>query len=199
MDREQVKALLDKFYEGTATPEEERHLRQFLLGDRVPEEFAADREFFLAVEEAGGEEPPAAFTRKLESLIDEHYAVAAGRTVSLRRWLWRTLPVAASLLLVLATWWYLASQKPKDTYSDPRLAYQETKRVLLFVSRKFNQGAGKLSYLQEVSVPVKEMKKVGSTVERMEKIPYLHLQTTPGAGEKAGKMRTNETDTNQNK
>ena len=198
MDREQVKALLDKFYEGTATPEEERHLRQFLLGDRVPEEFAADREFFLAVEEAGGEEPPAAFTRRMEELIDEHYNGTAGRTISLRRWLWRTLPVAASLMLVLATYFFLLSREPQDTYQDPQLAYQETKKVLLYVSRKFNQGAGKLSYLQEVSVPVKEMKKVGSTVERMEKIPCLHLQTITGNGEEAGKNRTNETDTNQN-
>jgi hypothetical protein len=181
MDREQVKALLDKFYEGTATPAEERQLRHYFRGEEVPEAFAADREFFLAVEEAGGEEPPAAFTRRLEELIDEHYDGTAGRTVSLRRWLWRTLPVAASLLVVLATWWYLASQKPKDTYSDPRLAYQETKRILLYVSDKLNEGTRPLSYLQEMSLPAREMERVGKTARIVKEIPYLQL---PAGNEK---------------
>ena len=194
METEQLRALLERFYEGKTSCEEEETLRRTLLETEVPEEFAADREFFLAMGEARVEEPSPAFARKLEALVDEHYASGkAGRVIPLRQWLLRAVPVAASLLLVLGTYFFLLSRKPKDTFQDPQLAYQETKRILMYVSQKFNQGAQTLSYLDDLSLPAREMRKVGKAARIVDHVPYLRLPgESPAASRKNEKNKINQ-------
>ncbi len=194
METEQLRALLERFYEGKTSREEEETLRRTLLETKVQEEFAADREFFLAMREDAATGPSPAFTRKLEELVDEHYAAGStAKVIPLRRRLLRAVPVAASLLLVLATYFFFLSRKPKDTFQDPQLAYQETKRILLYVSQKFNQGTHTLSYLDDLSLPAREMRKVGEAARIVDHIPYLRLPgESPVTSRKNEKNKINQ-------
>ena len=67
-----MKQLLNKYYEGLTTEQEEQTLKDWLLSEDVPEEFAADRELFLQLQSAATNEPelPDGFSERLETLID---------------------------------------------------------------------------------------------------------------------------------
>ena len=67
-----MKQLLNKYYEGLTTEQEEQTLKDWLLSEDVPEEFAADRELFLQLQSAATNEPelPEGFSERLETLID---------------------------------------------------------------------------------------------------------------------------------
>ena len=47
MDVNEIKTLVDKYFEGIATTAEERRLKDYFMGDDVDASLKADREFFL--------------------------------------------------------------------------------------------------------------------------------------------------------
>ncbi len=176
MDRETTKRLLKKYYEGRTSAEEEQLLRKYFGSGEVPPELVPDRELFAALAEEGSEKPPATLQGQLEDMIDMHYAATTERkTLSLRTWALRAIPLAASLILVLATYFFLLSRKPRDTYSDPQTAYLEAKKALLLVSRNFNKGTRSMAYLREISLPATEINKVQRTVGKLNDLPYIDL------------------------
>ena len=176
MDRETTKRLLKKYYEGRTSAEEEQLLREYFGSGEVPPELEPDRELFAALAEEGSEKPPATLQGQLEDMIDTHYATTTERkTLSLRTWALRAIPLAASLILVLATYFFLLSRKPRDTYSDPQTAYLEAKKALLLVSRNFNKGTRSMAYLREISLPATEINKVQRTVGKLNDLPYIDL------------------------
>ncbi len=201
MNKETVKKLLERFYEGLTTAEEEQQLRAFFSGEAVPPEMEADRELFLALAKEGEETAPPELQEKLTGLIDEHYAGAEhSGTVSLPAWVLRTVPLAATLIVVLATYFFLLSRKPRDTYSDPQTAYLEARKALMLVSRNFNKGTRNLSYLREISLPASEMNKLGNTVGKLEHLPYIRLMPSePGSRSRQEKKQGENTEENKNK
>ena len=44
---DEIKALLDKYYEGQTNPEEEAELQYFFSGENVPEDLLPDKDMFL--------------------------------------------------------------------------------------------------------------------------------------------------------
>ena len=67
-----MKELLEKYYNGETTPQEEETLREWMLHGEVPEELVADRELFLQMEREKEKEVelPAGLEQRLDSLID---------------------------------------------------------------------------------------------------------------------------------
>ena len=50
MEKEEIKLLLEKYYDATATVEEEQRLREALLSGDAGSEFETDRQLFEALE-----------------------------------------------------------------------------------------------------------------------------------------------------
>lgn len=67
-----MKELLEKYYNGETTPQEEETLREWMLHGEVPEELVADRELFLQMEREKEKEVelPVGLEQRLDSLID---------------------------------------------------------------------------------------------------------------------------------
>ncbi len=192
MDKEEVIALLERYYEGTATAEEERRLRRFLLAADVPEEFAAEQAYFQALA-AARRRPAPALEERLAALVDERLGGGEHRMRRMPRAMRRTLPLAAALLAGAFLYFFVATQRPRDTYQDPRLAWHETRRVLLYVSEKLNEGTRTLSYLDELSLPAREMQKVERATAVLDRLPLLQFPAPEE--EKRGKSpekRTNQ-------
>jgi len=136
-------ALLDAFYEGNTTLEEEKALKAFFESDRVPFELLEEKKRFLACYEALDVNVPEGLLGRLEALIDEK-SQRQPRPLFKATWIWTT-SAAASLLLFfsigLSTFNAPASGVPyTDTFTNPTDAALEADRAVQLIANKLNSG-----------------------------------------------------------
>lgn len=150
----ELRTLLDRFYDGETTSAEEKRLHELLHDDRLPAEMAADRLLFDQLYNLPTDVPEG-LQERLKRQIDgwntvERTAARSSRIVSLR---W-TAAIAASLVLLFTLGTFLnergrqhstaqlrnACTVPQDTYSNPADAYAETEWALLKFSQSIHKG-----------------------------------------------------------
>ncbi len=153
-----IRLVLEKFYRGETTLEEENRLRHYFESNAVPEELIPDKDLF---ESFGGEngsvEVPPDLDGKILASIDR----LEKREVRTRRISVFSLSgLAAGLLVLIAVYLFflrddsppmLASHQMADTYEDPMVAYEEVKKTLAYVSNKLNTGTSELEQVRQVS------------------------------------------------
>lgn len=164
-----IEILLEKFWNGESTLEEEKLLEDyFAYCDRVEPGFRESAAYFAARRKSGehqglGDD----FDREMLEKIDG--GNGSGRIVSLK-YFWR---VAAAILIIgggVALWWSVQTQNEKpsyavtqqDTYDNPKEALEATKKALFMMSSKFNEGSSevhKIQKLNEVSESIKNNEK----------------------------------------
>ncbi len=162
MKIEKIKELLEKFYRGETSRDEEYRLMQFFRQENVPSELEADRKVLLSL--VGDEiKIPDGMEQKLESLIGTLGAKEAQKpvrkTVRLR---YALVSIAATLLLLIGVGiLYQQHQKKQDlfadTYKNPDEAYQATMQALEVFSENFSKG-------------VEPLEKAGEHIEETQKI-----------------------------
>ncbi len=155
---EKVRKMLDRFYQGETSLEEEQWLQEYLSSTAVPEELLADKELFKAFE---GTEESISVPRDLNSKILETIDREEHRQLKSRRIsLYSLSGLAAGLLALIAVYvFFLRTDEPAqltrnqvtDTYEDPMDAYQEAKKTLAYVSGKLNTGTSEIRHMQQVS------------------------------------------------
>ncbi len=162
MEWKEIGFLLEKYYEGNTSRDEEERLRQALRRKDLPAEWHADRDAFLGLAAAKDAEPGPGFEDRLTAAIRE---AAGGR----KRFLYpRRSPgfmfaaAAAGVALLVAGYFVLQTSgifrsSPRDTFSDPRLAYQETRNTLLLVSQLMNKGTEPLSNISKLDDGAREL------------------------------------------
>lgn len=97
MEKEEIKLLLEKYYDATATVEEEQRLREALLSGDAGSEFETDRQLFEALEaSAPAEKYPDTLDARLDTLVGR----LDRRRRVVRRRRWAIFSAAASLLVV---------------------------------------------------------------------------------------------------
>ncbi len=172
MERDQIVALLQKYYKGMSSQEEEKELLEFFAEQDVPEEFDVDQKHFLAMADMQKEdiEVPA----DLEANILARLAVEQKPARRLNsRMLYTITSVAAGLALLLSTFMYINRQPNLGTYDDPQIAYAETKEALEMVSKIFNQGTEKLSGLNEMDKAMQPLNILGKVNLVSDNLKYL--------------------------
>jgi DNA-directed RNA polymerase subunit H (RpoH/RPB5) len=152
MNSEEIKRLLEKYYEGNSTSKEELLLKKFFNEEDVPEDLNDEKEIFMYYRQSSQiPEPSADFEDRIVSAINAEN----GDIVRIkRRRLYVTLSgIAAGLLILAGSYFFFTSRsEPRDTFSDPELAYAETMKILYNVSARLNHGTqalGKISLLQD--------------------------------------------------
>ncbi len=165
-----VRKVLERFYLGETTLEEEKMLRDYFSSTSVPEEMIPDKELFLSLG-TGSEKVvvPQDLNRKIIASIDQ-LERKAGRTRRIS--IYSLSGLAAGLLVMIAVYLFyvrtdtptlLASHQMTDTYKDPMDAYEEAKRALTYVSAKLNNGTSDLEPLKQVNKaaePIKSLSKI---------------------------------------
>jgi hypothetical protein len=150
MNNEELKRLIAKFYEGETSEEDERYLGALFSSDQVPEGFESEKAFILfCMSERQVGEPSPKFEENILNAIDE------SERLSVRPMKYLLLigsSAAAILLILLSTYFFLEDRSVyKDTYSDPKIAYAETMKILLDVSTRLNKGAKTLQPVSKLS------------------------------------------------
>jgi hypothetical protein len=164
MDWKFIEELLDKYYNGETTLEEEKILTDFFRTGNVPAHLKHEKMLFGVYETSSLEVP--------DVLTDEQ--IMAG--IANRK---RTIPalhfrsrikilsaIAAGVLLVLGLTFFLktdffSTKKNYGTYDDPQIAYAQTKKALMLISGKLSKGStslSKISKFTEMQIISKEKK-----------------------------------------
>jgi hypothetical protein len=148
MNQEEVKRLLEKYYAGDTTLDEELLLKKFFINNEVGDDLRNEQEIFrYMVEMSAMPEPSAGFEERILSGLDYRLATPVNRK------LFTILSgVAAALLITAGTYFFfIHNNRPQDTYSDPQIAYAETMKILYDVSAKLNKGTralGKITLIE---------------------------------------------------
>jgi len=167
---EEIRKLLDRFYLGETTLEEENKLQEYFSSPSIPEELLPDRDLFRSMGNASDSVVvPEGLNQKILDAIDQQeHKVVRARRISL----YSLSGLAAGLLVVIALYvGYFKNdgssgiaQQMNDTYEDPQDAYEEARRTLAYVSAKLNSGTSELEHVkkasQAASDPIESLSKI---------------------------------------
>jgi len=166
-----IRKMLDRFYLGETTLEEEKKLYDYFSSQTVPEEFIPDKELFQTMGSGDQDiEVPEDLNQKIIDSIDQvERKVTRTRRISV----FSLSGLAAGLLVMIAVYLFyirtnpptlMASHQMTDTYEDPFDAYEEAKRTLAYVSAKLNNGTSELDLVKQhvakTSDPLKSLSKI---------------------------------------
>jgi hypothetical protein len=140
MKEEKLKQLLDRYYDGNTSPEEERELKEYFSDTDIFPGYEAEKEIFchyantekIAVSSIG-------FESRILNAVD---GLEANRRLRITRKRYITFLSAAATILILvgSLFIFIHDSEPDDSFSDPRIAYAETMKILNDVSVKLNRG-----------------------------------------------------------
>ena len=185
MRTEDLKELLEKYYAGETTLEEEVLLTRFFDRNIIPEEFEAEKEIFAHYSQTGKIPEPSDDLEK--KIMDAAVGQISVRTSGRLKRIYLYISAVAAGILILAGIYFMFDREtgPADTYSDPEKAYAATIEILHNVSSRFNMAnrnlkplgkireAGTLS-LNAISRPAnafeKNMKNIENVLREFEKV-----------------------------
>lgn len=147
MDFDTIKALLEKYWEGETSLQEEARLKAYFGQENIDPRFGKEAELFRFYESEGEKRIE---SEDFDSTVLEQLEPKA-KVVSLRsRFVKYAMGIAASLLLLLTVYPSMeeainpqSRMAMEDSYDTPEEAYEATKKALLLVSRKLNKGTSK--------------------------------------------------------
>jgi len=139
MDSKRIEELLDKYWKCETSLEEEQLLRDYFNGDDVDDRLKENVALFKFFQQQRNESvEDVGFDDKVVSKIKP--------TVKIRSasWLYNAVRIAAGVAVLVTAMWFVRSEIRKstpqeivDTYDDPHLALEETKKALLMISKSF--------------------------------------------------------------
>jgi len=145
MTSEQIKQLLEKYWAGNTSLEEERALKAFFSEDAIPEELKKYQPLFLWK------------TKQVQLKGNSELKTGIKKQLSFQ-W-YSFLKIAASVLLIftLGIGFYTHYEQEKqmdkifsETYSNPEDALKETKNVIGKISSALNLAKSKQDELQKI-------------------------------------------------
>jgi hypothetical protein len=162
MEYHEIEEILNRYLEGESTLEEESMLKDYFSQTNLPSHQHELKELFHYLSEESQEStPPFNVSAHLNSVIENEWRKETrGRFRKIIAW-----AGSAAAILVLSFGIFRYTSKPeyviKDTYKDPKLAYAETKRALLLISRTMNHNTANLKYLSKIDESFRQVNKVG--------------------------------------
>ncbi|MFT4762900.1 MAG: hypothetical protein ACI9XO_003940 [Paraglaciecola sp.] len=153
--------LLDKYFAGETTLQEETVLREYFNGNQVEKAHLKFKPLFQYFEKEQAEGLENNFDKKVVAKIGRK-----GKVLKMRSLRNRVLRIAAVFLILVSAWLVMKNTilSPEKTMEqrwaqheikDPEKAFEATKAALLFASMKFNRGtrkaAGGVVKIQKVS------------------------------------------------
>jgi hypothetical protein len=143
MDSKHIEQLLEKYWNCETSLEEEKELRTYFGGSAIPSQLKETAQLFRYFEEEKKKSAGESFD---EAIIKQVHPRKGAKVVQMLSNI-RLSRIAAGVVVVLAAAYFIHLEVKKaypdpieDTYSDPKLAFEETKKALLMISRGFGKG-----------------------------------------------------------
>lgn len=157
MRKEEIDRLLERYYAGQTTEQEEDALLQTLRSaNDLPADLQAERDLFLSLHKNMVEDVPVpeGLETKLTARIDRKASAPRRR----RLW-WGSM--AASILLLAGLGFGIAEMRqeafvptPQDTFTNPEDAHRALQAIFTEMSRNWNEGMKQLEASQRDIIAV---------------------------------------------
>jgi hypothetical protein len=165
MDSNKIEALLNKYWNCETSLEEEQQLRDYFKQGNIPEQLKEAASLFRYFE-----------LQKKKSLNDVAFdsqvlskTRPAGKGVMMKV-VYNSMRIAAGLLVVVMAVWFIrervrstdtetATTEVVDTYDDPKIALEETKKALLMISKSFGRAKEETKKINILNDAQQEIKK----------------------------------------
>lgn len=158
MKTKEVKDLLQRYFNGETSLEEEQKLEAYFQAGNVADELKQYTEFFGGISELA--EVPGEAT--IEEDVMDYILENEHREKSKYRQMWRMVTgIAASVVIVLGgILFYEQQQKPyEDTFDSPEAAYACAAQTMKYVSAKYNKGLEELSQFDKLETATEPLEK----------------------------------------
>lgn len=160
MDLHEVERLLEKYWQTETTLEEEEQLRAFFAAGRVPAQLKAAADLFTFFQA----EKNKTLAQNFEGAVTKQLkARQGGKMVTMIGW-GNMARIAAGIVVVVAATFLIRQeirknypQEVQDTFSDPQLAFEETKRALQMISNTFGKAKKEASKMQMLNEAEKKI------------------------------------------
>ncbi|WP_203292833.1 anti-sigma factor [Luteirhabdus pelagi] len=146
MESNKIEMLLDAYFEGTTTIQEEQQLREYFSNGTVAPHLESYAPMFQAFEQARQERSQ----KEIE---------LPKPLIAQRRW-W--LSIAASAVIAIGVAGYVftnTNQGLTQEEQEALAAFEKTKAALQQISMNFNEGAEELTYIDEFNTTTKKILK----------------------------------------
>jgi len=171
----ELEVLLQKYYDGISSAEEELTLIEYFEQHDVPASWNAAKEQLLGMEaiKALDIEVPVDLDESiLNSLANVQESKPRMLTVK-RRTLFTAVSAAASIVILVSAILFLNRQPNLGTFDDPEIAYAETKDAFNLISKYFDQGTQELNQLSKMEDAVKPLSNLSKVEETRKNLQYL--------------------------
>lgn len=168
MDSRRIDELLERYWACETSLEEEQQLRDYFQGSNIPEQHKEAAAMFWYF----------SFNKK-KSIGDDgfekkilHHAHGKKNSKVIQLF-YNSMRIAAGIAVLLVAIYFVRKEVRKadpvameDTYSDPKLAFEETKKALMMISKGFTQAeteARKINLFNEAQKEIQKETKRDST------------------------------------
>ena len=174
MNLHEIEKLLEKYFEGETSLSEEKQLRDFFASGNVPERWKNLKGYFgFVIQEQDQQIEDKDFDNKVMSAVKGNRLAPI---VDLRRpWIYWIAGVASGVLILMAVFFKFDpfTKRIEDTYKDPQTAYMEARKILLYVSARFNKGTRSLEPVTALETGLKELKPVAAYNKGLNEVSRL--------------------------
>lgn len=165
MDSNSLNELLNRYWSGETSLDEEQRLRDYFSKGDLADEWKETAALFRYFAE-----------NKKKSLtditFDRRVADSIGKSPkkgTVVRFFYNAGRIAAGVAVVMVATWFIRTEVRKstpvevvDTYDDPKLAFEETKKALMMISKSFGSAqaqAKKINMFNEAQEEIQRKKK----------------------------------------
>ena len=148
MDSKHIEELLEKYWNAETTLEQEEELRVFFQSSNIPENLSETATLFRYFENEKSRKLNEKFDADVTKQLQQRQG---GKIVPMTDW-FRMARVAAGIIVVVAAIFLIGkgvrkNQEIPDTQSDPKLAFEETKKALMMISKNFHKAQKEASMI----------------------------------------------------
>jgi hypothetical protein len=160
MDSEKINELLNKYWNCETTLEEEKELHSYFRSSQVPESLKETAALFQYFDH---QRKKNLTDTNFDSQVIKKIRKPNGQVTTL---LYNSMRIAAGILVLVLAIWLVRMEVRKttpvdtgDTYDDPKVAFEETKKALMMISKSFStaeQQAKKIDLFNEAQKDVQK-------------------------------------------
>lgn len=161
MDSDKIDELLNKYWNCETSLEEEQQLQAYFQEGNIPEQLMETAALFRYFDE-----------HKKKTLMDVSFdrqvmkKVKAPKKGKMATLVYNTMRIAAGIVVLMVAVWLVRMEVRKstpqemvDTYNDPKLAFEETKKALMMISKSFGtaeEQAKKINLFNEAQEEIRK-------------------------------------------
>ena len=166
MDLNELEILVEKYWRCETSLEEEQQLRTYFQTSPVPKSMKGALELFRFFEAEKGKSLQTNFEATVTTELRKRQG---GKIVSMVSW-GNMGRIAAGIVVVVAATFLIRQEIRKsypkeiqDTYSDPQMAFEETKKALQMISNSFGKAKKEASKMKMLNDAEKKIQAKPST------------------------------------